>query len=170
MGQDTWRFNSNTFDHAPVEAFFSDFYYPGLLADVMAGKRPKAPSDISQKDRRQPQLKMTLADAVSATPLTTRNLRVKIDVSQAPGGPRTCACFRNGSLVQVWRGDVLMKRSRLTLEATIPIVAGENRLTSYAFNHDNVKSGDATLTVMGAESLKRKGTTYILAVGVNAYG
>jgi hypothetical protein len=50
-----WRFNNNTFDYAPVEAFFSDFYYPGLLADIFAGKSPKAPSDIAQKDRRQPQ-------------------------------------------------------------------------------------------------------------------
>src|SRR5712692_4539870 len=68
-----WRFNNNTFDHAPVEAFFSDFYYPGLLADIFAGKNPKAQSDISQKDRRQPQVKLTLADAERNTKLTTRN-------------------------------------------------------------------------------------------------
>jgi hypothetical protein len=52
---------------------------------------------------------------------------------------------------------------------TVPIVAGENRFTAYAFNRDNVKSIDSALTVSGADSLKRKGTAYILAVGVNKY-
>ena len=164
-----WRFNNNTFDHAPVEAFFSDFYYPGLLTDIFAGKRPKAPSDISQKDRRQPQLKLTLADAPANATLTARNVTVKIDVSQAPAGAQDVRLFRNGSLVKVWRGDVLKGQSSVTLTTTIPIVAGENNLTAYAFNHDNIKSSDATLTITGADSLKRKGVAYVLAVGVNEY-
>ena len=40
---------------------------------------------------------------------------------------------------------------------------------AYAFNRDNVKSKDAPLVFTGAESLKRKGTAYIIAVGVNEY-
>ena len=77
--------------------------------------------------------------------------------------------FRNGSLVKVWRGDVLKGQTATTLETKITIVAGENRLAAYAFNRDNVKSKDAELTVTGAETLKRPGTAYVLAVGVNAY-
>jgi WD40 repeat protein len=172
-----WRFNNNMFDHAPVEAFFNEFYYPGLLVDIFADKRPKAPSDISQKDRRQPQLKITPTGAQANATLTARNLTVKIGVSElaadkehkAGCGALDVRLFRNGSLVKVWRGDVLKGKSNATLEATIPIVAGENKLTAYAFNHDNIKSTDATLTVTGADSLKRKGTAYILAVGVNVY-
>ena len=56
-----------------------------------------------------------------------------------------------------------------TLEANITIVAGENRLSAYAFNRDNIKSTDATLNITGASSLARKGTAYVLAVGINAY-
>ena len=77
--------------------------------------------------------------------------------------------FRNGSLVKVWRGDVLKGQTSVTLEANIAIVAGENRLAAYAFNRDNVKSKDATLNLTGASSLKRPGTAYVLAIGVNAY-
>jgi uncharacterized caspase-like protein len=55
------------------------------------------------------------------------------------------------------------------LEATIPIATGENRLTAYAFNNDNVKSRDAELNISGPQSLERKGTLYILAAGVNEY-
>jgi hypothetical protein len=164
-----WRAPQNTLDFAPVEAYFSDFYYPRLLADIFAGKRPKPPSDISQKDRRQPQLKLSLADAQLGATLTARNVTVKIDVSQAPAGAQDVRLFRNGSLVKVWHGDVLKGQTSATLEATIPIVAGENKLTAYAFNHDNIKSSDATLVVNGADNLKRPGTAYVLAVGVNTY-
>jgi len=77
-----WRFNNDTFDYAPVEAFFNEFYYPGLLAEVFAGKTPQAPSDISQKDRRQPQLRLTLDDAQSSPMLTARLVKAKIKVSE----------------------------------------------------------------------------------------
>jgi WD40 repeat protein len=164
-----WRFNNTTLDYASVEAFYNEFYYPGLLADIFAGKHPKAPSDISQKDRRQPQLKLTLAAAQSDALLTTRNVTVKINVSQAPAGAQDVRLFRNGSLVRVWHGDVLKGQKSATLAVTIPIVAGGNKLTAYAFNHDNIKSSDATLVVNGADSLKRPGMAYVLAVGVNSY-
>jgi sulfur relay (sulfurtransferase) complex TusBCD TusD component (DsrE family) len=77
--------------------------------------------------------------------------------------------FRNGSLVKVWHGDVLAGKGDAFLKTSLPIVAGENRLTAYAFNHDNVKSADSSLLVQGAASLQRKGTAYVLAVGVNSY-
>ena len=163
-----WRFG-DTLDIAPVELFFADFYYPGLLADILAGKRPAAPSDISQKDRRQPQLTLTHSGAQSAAPVAARRVTVRIDITQAPAGAQDVRLFRNGSLVRVWHGDVLKGGSSSTLEATLPIVAGENRLTAYAFNRDNVKSADAALIINGDERLRRQGTTYIVSAGVNQY-
>ncbi|HLA12065.1 MAG TPA: caspase family protein [Pyrinomonadaceae bacterium] len=165
-----WRFNNNTFDYAPVEAFFSEFYHPGLLADIFAGKSPGAPSDISQKDRRQPEVKLSQArDDNSFASLSARSLPIRIDVSEAPAGAQDVRLFRNGSLVKVWHGDVLNGQNSITLETTIPIIAGENRLTAYAFNHHNIKSSDATMTVTGADTLRRKGVAYLLVVGVNHY-
>jgi len=165
-----WRFNNNTFTYAPIEAFFSDFYYPGLLADIFAAKSPKAPADIAQKDRRQPQLRLGAGgygDSGSG-PIANR-MGIRIGVSQAPAGAKDVRLFRNGSLVKVWHGDVLKGQSAVMLETTIAIVAGENRLAAYAFNADNVKSSDATLTINGSDSLNRKGVAYVLAIGVNQY-
>src|SRR6185503_6116110 len=135
-----WRFNNNTLNYAPVEAFFGDFYHPGLLADILAGKSPKAPSDFSRKDRRQPQLKLTFAAVKPDSMLTRRNVNVRVTVAQAQAGAQDMRLFRNDSLVKVWHGDVLHGKSSVNLEEAIPIVAGENRLTAYAFNHDNIKS------------------------------
>jgi hypothetical protein len=59
--------------------------------------------------------------------------------------------------------------SRAALEAVVPVVAGENVFTAYAFNQDNVKSADARLTLRGDERLRRPPTTHIVAVGVNEY-
>lgn len=173
-----WRFGGNTFDVMPAETFFNEFYYPGLLAEVMAGKKPRAPKNISQLDRRQPELKLTTQGGqVVAGNKPERNLTVKIEVAEKPAdkdheagsGARDVRLFRNGALVKVWRGDVLKGQTATTLEANITIVAGENRLAAYAFNRDNVKSKDAELTLSGADSLKRPGTAYILAIGVNVY-
>ena len=55
----------------------------------------------------------------------------------------------------------------VTLEKKSPSCGA--RLTAYAFNEDNVKSKDAKLPLTGADSLKRGGTAYVIAVGLNEY-
>jgi Caspase domain/WD domain, G-beta repeat len=172
-----WRYNQETFNVAPIEWFFNEFYHPGLLADIFAGKRPKVAQDVSKKDRRQPIVKLSLPGQAADSNVATRTIKVKIDVSDAPAdkdnpqgtGAQDVRLFRNGSLVKVWRGDVLKGQANVSLEQEITVTAGPNRLVAYAFNRDNVKSKDAPLVFTGADTLKRKGTAYIIAVGVNEY-
>ena len=173
-----WRYNQETFNVAPIEWFFNEFYYPGLLADVFAGKRPRVAQDVSKKDRRQPVVKLTLVGPPAAeSGVASRTIKVKIDVADAPAdndnpkgsGAQDLRLFRNGSLVKVWHDDVLKGQAAVSLEQEITVTAGPNRLVAYAFNRDNVKSKDAPLVFAGADSLKRKGTAYIIAVGVNEY-
>ncbi len=165
-----WRFSPALRDIYPVEYFFNEFYYPDLLSDIFAGRHPVASHDIAQKERRPPHLKLSLADrATSATPTPARNIKLAIVVSDAPAGARDVRLFRNGALVKVWRGDVLRGQPVIMLTAEVSVVADENQFTVYAFNHDNIKSADATLVINGAETLRRKGTAYIVAVGVNEY-
>ena len=168
--QIVWRFDRDTRSFAPVEAFFNEFFYPDLLSDILAGKRPRAAKDIARLDRRQPRLRMTLAgDAATGADVSARTIKVRIEVTDAPAGARDVRLFRNGSLVYVQRGAVVSGAGGAALEAVVPVIQGENQLTAYAFNRDNVKSADATLSLRGAEALRRAATTYILAVGVNTY-
>ena len=111
-----WRYNQDTFNVAPIEWFFNEFYYPGLLGDVFAGKRPHVAQDVSKKDRRQPVVKLSLTgDAAPAAGITARTIKVKIDITDAApdtdhsqgSGARDVRLFRNGSLVKVWHGDAL---------------------------------------------------------------
>ncbi|MBV9958951.1 MAG: caspase family protein, partial [Acidobacteria bacterium] len=169
-GQLFWRLSPALRDISPVESFFNEFYAPGLLEKILAGERPRAAQEISARDRRQPQLSLSLANESDALQsLTTHEVKVSINISHALAGARDVRLFRNGSLVKVFHGDVLNGGSGAVLEALVPITAGTNQLTAYAFNRDNVKSGDARLTLTGAESLRRKGVAYILTVGVNEY-
>ena len=170
-----WRYDQDTFNVAPVEWFFNEFYHPGLLSDIFAGKRPRVAQDISKKDRRQPIVKLSIDGAPEN--ISTRTVKVKIELADAAAdkdhpkgtGARDVRLFRNGSLVKVWRGDALKGQAAATLEEEIAIIAGANRLTAYAFNNDNVKSKDASLVLTGADSLKRAGTAWVIAVGVNEY-
>ena len=173
-----WRYNQETFNVAPIEWFFNEFYYPGLLSDIFLGKRPRVAQDVSKKDRRQPVVKLSLpAQQAPDAAVASRTIKVKIDVTDAPAdkdnpqgtGARDVRLFRNGSLVKVWHGDVLQGKPSVSLEEEITVTAGQNRLVAYAFNRDNVKSKDAPLVFSGADTLKRKGTAYIIAVGVNEY-
>src|ERR1051325_10858974 len=172
-----WRYNQETFNVAPIEWFFNEFYYPGLLADIFNGKRQKVAQDVSKKDRRQPIVKLSIAGQPADSTVATRTVKVKIDISDAPAdkdnpqgtGAQDVRLFRNGSLVKVWHGDVLKGQASVSLEEEITVTAGPNRLVAYAFNRDNVKSKDAPLVFTGADSLKRKGMAYIIAVGVNEY-
>lgn len=172
-----WRYNRDTFNVAPIEWFFNEFYYPGLLSDIFAGKRPHLIDDISKKDRRQPIVKLSLAGQAANSSVASRRVRVRIEVTQAMpdkeypqgSGARDLRLFRNGSLVKVWHNDLLKGEAAATFEEEITVLAGQNRLTAYAFNRDNVKSKDAQLALTGADSLKRAGTAYVIAIGINEY-
>lgn len=173
-----WRFRGS--EVAPVEAFFGEFFHPGLLADILAGRHLNLPTGIAVKDRRQPEVRLAVAAASQLAPgcaIDSRRVDVSIDVAELPAdgehrtgsGVRDVRLFRNGSLVNIWHGDVELHSGRAVLPANVSISAGENRFTAYAFNHDNIKSEDAVLMVNGAESLARKGTAHVLAVGINEY-
>jgi len=162
-----WRFSPALYDLSPVELFFNEFYYPNLLGDIVAGRQVKAAQDIATRDRHQP--RVTLTANADRAPVAATSVKAEVRIAEAPAGAQDVRLFRNGSLVHVWHGDVLAGKTEVTLTAIVPVVAGENRLTAYAFNRDNVKSSDATLLINGAESLRRKGIAYVLAVGVNAY-
>jgi len=144
-----------------------------LLADIYAGKRPVPAVEIARKDRRQPEVALAVEHADTSARTVNLTLHIKEipadSQHQRGSGVKDLRLFRNGSLVKVWHDDVLHGKSEATVSLRVPIIAGENRFTAYAFNNDNVKSRDAVSLVQGADSLRHPVTTYVLAVGVNDY-
>ncbi len=204
-----WRFDNNTFNYAPVEAFFKEFYYPGLLQEIMQGKTPKPPAkDLSEIDIRQPTVKITEingkpTDATEKLSADKQTVKVRVEIKDnskagrktnfpAASGANDLRLFRNGSLVRLWkkRGVASDKTSsvfalgkqdgctqipaakdtprKAVCETEVTITSGENNFTAYAFNHEDVKSNDATAQIEG-KFAKKDGTLYVLAIGVNKY-
>jgi WD40 repeat protein len=171
-----WRFDTNLRNTAPVELFFSEFYYPGLLGELLTGRRPRAPRALAGIDRRQPEVRVGLVDEASRD-VSKRRATVRIHVSEAApdrqyrqgAGVRDLRLFRNGSLVRAWRGDVLETSNQRTLTMEVDLVTGQNDFTAYAFNRDNVKSNDAMVTITGAASLAGPATARILVIGIDHY-
>lgn len=175
-----WRFSDDTFDVVPAEVFFQEFFRPGLLADILAGREVRPVANIAKIDRRQPEVRFETANAPAAT-VSSRVTHLTLNVSEShdakdPGshtggsGARDVRLFRNGTLVRVWRGDVKLDADgRAVLNADVPIEAGDNHFVAYAFNHDNVKSMDSSVTIVGSPSLQRKGNAYVVAIGINQY-
>lgn len=177
-----WRFNNETMDYAPVEAFFNEFFYPGLLADILAGKQPQAARSLAARDRRQPKLTMSVPHNLTSK---SREVQVTITIAEAPAdqqagsGARDVRLFRNGTLVRLWRGDAFELgdgdgchqngQGKTICVAKVTLVAGENQLLAYAFNRDNVKSADEMLTIIGGADLERPGKAYVLAIGIDRY-
>jgi WD40 repeat protein len=203
-----WRFDNNTFDYGAVELYFNDFFHPNLLQDVFAGRSPQPPAglEMAKIDRRQPGVFIAAVDGraradIDAQPadppaVDRRVVSVLIEVAdnatpkrqaahQERSGAQDLRLFRNGSLVRIWRGNLLepgaaggceqvaparpVEPRRVRCRAAVPITAGENNFTAYAFNSSNVKSEDDAVMVIGADSLRRAGTLYVLAVGVGRY-
>lgn len=173
-----WRFGKNTFNVKSVEVFYNEFYLPGLLANLLNNQPLPSTNDISNKDRRQPTLEISLTDGkTAASAISERQVKIKIKVSEAPpgegfqtgSGARDVRLFRNGSLVELWSGNQILNNGGAELETFVSLVKGQNQLTAYAYNNDNIKSRDYQLKINGAESLERKGVFYIIAVGVGEY-
>jgi WD40 repeat protein len=167
-----WRFNDDTFDVAAPEAFFNDFYDPGLLADLVAGRSPPNGS-IAALDRRSPTLAVTVGDR----PPYGRHVRVSVRVAEARpdtshrsgSGVNDVRLMRNGSLVKLWTGDVLHGAKGATLETTVTLVSGSNVLSAYAFNRDGVRSAIKQLEVSAPQVPARKGDVYVLTIGLDRY-
>lgn len=139
-----WRFNNDTLDYSPVEAFFGELFYPGLLEETGAGKELKARRGFVDIDRRQPKVKINLESDVAGTSniATSRpTIRVEIEAVEMPPEPgagalgkiirpngevRDLRLFRNGSLVKVWHGETIEKMVRQNEQECQAGPVGEN--------------------------------------------
>lgn len=125
-------------------------------------------------DRRQPLLTLALADPAVDGQIHTRMVTLHLEAKSVPAdgthltptGVKDVRLFRNGSLVKIWHGAA---PNRMQYDIQVPIIAGANHFVAFAYSDSNVKSRDAQLVLTGASSLSRKGTAYIIAIGINHY-
>ena len=175
-----FRFPSNPLKLYEPEQFFNQFYQPGLLADIFregkpmreilqAQGDPRAKLDIS-KYRHSKIPTLSLTSKHNGT-VSTRNITVTIKAKDNGSGLRDLRVFRNQSLVHYEHGKLKPDPITKTYSMHVPVklLAGKNEISAYVFNHDNIKSKDASIIITGSTKLRRKGTAYVLAIGINQY-
>ncbi len=151
--------------HVPVEQFFNEFFYPGLVGTVLAGQRPVPRQLVGDVDRHSPDIQMEVS-AGGPGQAGVANVRLRLKEGVRHGGLRDVRLFRNGILVHAWRGEIASGTA--ALEYRVALGAGENRLEAYAFNNANVRSVTAHGLANGpATAPQRK--AYLLAIGLNQY-
>jgi len=111
-GKMLWRFNNNTFDVAPVEAYFREYYYPALLPRLLSGQPLPQIRPLATLNRTQPQLKIITAKIDSRS---AKTVSVLVDVSNSrsalqkdgegrnlDSGVFDVRLFRDGQMVGQW--------------------------------------------------------------------
>ncbi len=185
--QQAWRLVNFRFPSEPMrlyapEQFFNQFYQPDLLADVIReGKSireilkdredPRANLDISAyRNSTLPEIRI-VSPKMQSQPFTTKTITVKVQAKDTGSGLRDLRIFRNGTLAHIKRGILSADPQSGFYYISVPIqlVAGENKISAYVFNHDNLKSKEDAITITVEKYLKRKGNVYIIATGIDTY-
>ena len=141
-----------------------------MLMVLNKSKDSRANLDIS-KYRHSKLPKVQIISPEDRTTHPNREVIIEVELEDTGSGLRDLRVFRNQTLVHFEHGALTPnpQTKKFHLQIKIKLVAGKNEISAYAFNRDNIKSKDAAIAIKGADSLKRKGTAYVLAVGINQY-
>jgi WD40 repeat protein len=172
-----FRFPQNPETVYEPEQFFNVFFEPGLLSMLTReavslpeilrrNGSPRAASDLEQ-------LRRSALPSVSIRPMSKpggRQTTVEVSVTDQGSGMQDLRVFRNRSLVYSATGALPPQGVTKSFRVQVPVtvVAGENEITAYAFNRDNVRTKEAQVIARGPAEA-RPGRVFVLGVGINRY-
>jgi WD40 repeat protein/uncharacterized caspase-like protein len=165
-----WRTKSALNEVYPVEVGFRQFFTPGLAREILERHSLiRLSQTITDADLRRPTVKLSGPESSEQAPTPDRTISLTISVSDGGTGAQDVRLFRNGVLVKGWRQSLDLSAGSVRLTAEVPIKAGENVFTAYAFSRGDIKSDDSTWRVYGVSQLTRQGVLYVLPIGINVY-
>jgi WD40 repeat protein/uncharacterized caspase-like protein len=147
----------------PVDALVRDYYTPGLVRNVLAGKVSAAVTVAAP-----PAITQTVQLRQVNTP--AQSVSVAINVTDAnKSGHASVRLLRNGILAKRWQNlDLVSSNGAISLTATVALLPGMNHLLAYSYDGNGTKSADAVVDCAGPQTVE-PGTLHVLAVGINHY-
>jgi WD40 repeat protein len=147
-----------------VDRFFQDYYYPGLIRDILRGQRPMPGGEFASKVA--PLVKI-LSPGQGST-VETPKVTLKVEVTDRGGGIKDPWLMQNGAQVIVETkkqsaGKVLRKTFQ------VPLIAGENRIEVCAASGDGSWESEPAVLVLKYEQPLAKPAVHLVAVGINKY-
>jgi WD40 repeat protein len=156
-----WRIG-NTNEVMPLDSFFNDFYYPGLVAEIIEGGTPKATQDI--------------ATVLQLPSLRTMLKQGQAHIDERDGRPVVCfrdepttlniGLFSNGEPISVAGFDYVPTDANCRFRKSLP--AGATQIQLVALH--NAQARDLQVASPGQlKSETATSTLHVLTVGIKDY-
>ncbi|MDO4575857.1 MAG: caspase family protein [Planctomycetia bacterium] len=153
-----------TLNVQPVEAFFQDFYYPGLLGAIWKGERPM-PS-VKVKEQLPPEI---LVVSPKSGETTEGKVRFEVVVKDQGGGIQKPTITVNGVGVGVKEKPVTSEKE-VRWSFDLPLANGENQVVIRSATADGqIACESQPVTLHYAQALENPPRLFVLTVGVSDY-
>jgi len=148
----------------PVDRFFQDFYYPGLVAAVMRGERPMPNGEFA--DKVAPLVR--IVSPVQGGTVEEPRVTLHVEMADRGGGVKGPWILQNGSRVLAdVRRTTEGKSTRVTMQ--LALVEGDNHIEVRAASSDGSWEAEPAKLLLKFAQPLAKPSVYLLAVGVNNY-
>jgi WD40 repeat protein len=163
-GRETVTFLLSSLTLVPLDRFFQDFYYPGLLAEIWRGERPMPgkPFQLSPA----PVVKMLFNQDTDHG--QQNHVAIDVAVTDQGGGIKGPWLQHNG--VTLRAGQLLKKVDKTQqYRFLVALVPGENRIEVRAATADGVVESEPALTTVKFDGKLPDPDLYVIAVGINRF-
>jgi len=147
----------------PLDRFFRDFYYPGLLAEIWHGKRPIPYKQLGRNPA--PEVQILLRD-----PARPDNNQVIVDVvaTDKGGGLHEPWLFHNG--FRAGEPEHVGKDGEtIRCQFTVSLIAGQNQIQVQSASKDGSWESEPALLTIDYDGSLPAAELYVVAVGINAF-
>lgn len=154
----------------PLENLYEQYYTPNLFERLLAGEQFKQ-SEIKISDLKPaPIVKVT--NPIDNQTISTEQLAVNVEVTDAGGGIDEILLYHNGKLVETTNRG-FKKEEQIndvrTQNFSISLTNGINSIKATAFNNQRTEAIPHEITINYSGQGISKANLYILVIGINQY-
>jgi len=147
----------------PVDRFFRDFYYPGLLAEIWQGKRPMPEKEVGRNPA--PEVRMLRRDTAAPG---SGQVTIDVGVTNRGGGIQEPWLFHNG--LRTGKPEYMLKDGKnLHCTFTVSLVEGENRIQVQSASEDGSWESEPAVVTIDYDGTLPGPELYLLAIGMNEF-
>lgn len=159
----------------PVEAYFEQFYRPGLWERIITGQEIEKSSTNFNEQKPLPGIlflnpstgKIEFRGSGIDLITTTSAFGLKFNITDMGGGVNGWRIYQNGKLIEE-KNLVLQNGERKTLEVSVILQSGLNEFKVTAMNNEKFESSQsAVIKFDGKENTPSD--LYLIAIGINQY-
>lgn len=161
--------NSRPWDYFYPEQFFNQFYQPGLIDEIMGHNKSMKAILLERKDERAAADISKYRNSKIPAVTITAGQAFKFHVTNTGSGIRDLKVFHNNMLIYDRTGELPVTGGSFDIAVPIKLTGGNNVISAYCFNDDNIRSREASLTLSNGRASAGPGDVHILAIGINAY-